>query len=260
MVCRFIFGYGSLQNFSSIEKVILRIDEDEANIDFLKKHISSKCSCILNTALQYDDKINIVRVQNIKRGFFVNMKQTSALTKSWTALGAYEQEGFTCNGTLFPVTKKQMKRIDKRESGYHRKKIDIKKISILRGYIPENSTVYYYSIDTEGHIIDDSINGQSVNKAMIPSHPCAEFPILQSYVDLCMTGCCQIDKLLKNNSYDYTREFVLTTYEWSDYRFWINDRIYPRRPSVHVPFAIIIDYLLTEMVLKDKQESDKTGL
>lgn len=44
----------------------------------------------------------------------------------------------------------------------------------------------------------------------------------------------------------FARECVRTTQEWSQH--WVNDRIFPRRPFEHQPYAGAIDALRNEEV------------
>ncbi len=230
----YIFGYGSFQDFSSIEKTVLVIRDDEGDIQFLKKNITC-CSPILEEALAYDSLIQIVRVNNLKRGWYFHAgNPLNKITKTWTTLGAYKCKGHTCNGTLFPVTDEQLARVDLRETGYIRTKLDKKDITFINGAgIPDDAIVYYYAID----------------KSKI-SKPNDKYPILQSYVDLCMSGCVLTDQLLGNKNYEYTTEFVKTTHKWKNYKYWLNDRIYPRRPAIYVPYAFTIDTILNAEVVK----------
>jgi hypothetical protein len=229
----YIFGYGSLINFSSIEKTLFSIGDDEEDIEFLKKNIVC-CSPILEKALKFDKIIQVVRVKNLKRGWYLRYgSYDNKITQGHITLGAYESKSSTCNGTLFPVTKAQLENIDLRESKYIRKIIKNTDIEFLKGNgLEKNAIVYYYSIDKY--------------KIKTPNNL---FPLLQSYIDICMTGCILIDKLLENTNFEYTNEFVSTTYEWKNYKYWINDRIYPRRPSVFTPYAKIIDNIITNKII-----------
>jgi len=229
----FIFGYGSFQNFNSIEKTVLSIKYNEVDIEFLKKNICKNCITIFNEAFEYDKYIRIVRVNNIKRGWFFNVNNENKITKPWIALGVYQSEGFTCNGTLFPVTEEQLSNIDLRECGYARKILDKNNIELIKGLeMPDNAIIYYYTLE-ESEVRE----------------PTDIYPILQSYVDLCMTGCILIDQMLENKNYEYTNEFVKTTYNWNEYKYWINDRVYPRRPTIYIQFANIIDKILSKTIL-----------
>jgi hypothetical protein len=73
--------------------------------------------------------------------------------------------------------------------------------------------------------------------------PSNEHPIVQSYVDICLNGCLEIGAtypLFKQAN--FAQRFMETTRNWGTP--WINDRIYPWRPFVHVPRASAIDSLI----------------
>jgi cation transport regulator ChaC len=211
----YIFGYGSLMNYSSIKKTIF--DNTKYNIT------------LPDSAEDFDDSIQIVQVKNIKRGWYYYVgSPTTKLKEPWTALGAYTCDNYTCNGVLFPVTKEQIKLLDLREFYYTRKKINKKDITVLKGTgIPRNSIVYFYSLDS------------SKLKT-----PCPEYPIPQSYVDLCMKGSIKIDKLLGNKNYEFTREFVKTTYDWKKNKCWLANR----DPKQNNKYFDIIDQIIYEYI------------
>ena len=68
-----------------------------------------------------------------------------------------------------------------------------------------------------------------------PLPPSAAFPLLQSYIDVCLIGALE-------HGPDYAREFVKSTDDWSD--FWLNDRLMPRRPWVYQKRHDAIDDVL----------------
>jgi len=72
------------------------------------------------------------------------------------------------------------------------------------------------------------------------------FPIVQSYVDIFLTGCQQLARRAIAFQGDLMRECIVTTKGWS--KHWVNDRIFPRRPFFHQPNAGIIDRLLHKNV------------
>jgi len=217
---QYIFGYGSLQNIHSVNNTL-----------------SHKASL--------SEPTFIVRVKNLKRGWYLSMNSNNTFSEPWTTLACYEQSGCTTNGVLIEITSECLIKLDERETGYIRKQISIDNIEWLGGIgaatvrknrffnLPANSTVYYYSIDSD-----------------YIEPPCTNAPILQSYIDVCLTGCIEIDHRLGNDNYEYSSEFLKTTYGWNNLAYWINDRIFPRRPFEHVPFARIIDTLLSQYLLQ----------
>ncbi|WP_428389759.1 gamma-glutamylcyclotransferase family protein [Mucisphaera sp.] len=74
--------------------------------------------------------------------------------------------------------------------------------------------------------------------------PTATYPIVQSYLDICLTGCLEIDDHLNQPDHDFTRQFLDTTSGWNEH--WVNDRIHPRRPFAACPRARDIDNALRQ--------------
>ena len=64
---------------------------------------------------------------------------------------------------------------------------------------------------------------------------------MQSYVDIFLNGCFQIQEEFKLES--FAKDCVETTKEWSEH--WVNDRIHPRRPFA-IANAMKIDQLLSK--------------
>src|ERR1700710_1828028 len=62
--------------------------------------------------------------------------------------------------------------------------------------------------------------------------PTAEFPMGQSYVDICIHGCLEVEGKYPTAA-GFTQDFIATTDEWS--KFWVNDRLYPVGPSSSNP-------------------------
>jgi hypothetical protein len=65
----------------------------------------------------------------------------------------------------------------------------------------------------------------------------AEFPLLESYVDVVVEGALEYGET-------FARELLETTSDWSNYR--LNDRELARRPWVYNPASSQVDALLTE--------------
>ncbi len=74
--------------------------------------------------------------------------------------------------------------------------------------------------------------------------PEQNYPIIQSYVDIFLRGCINIEE--KFNIKDFAKNCVKSTTNWSTH--WVNDRIFPRRPSFYEPQAARIDGLLKEIL------------
>ncbi len=67
----------------------------------------------------------------------------------------------------------------------------------------------------------------------------AENPIVQSYVDIFITGCIELQERVADKSIDFVEACVQTTDGWSEH--WVNDRPMPRRPYHYQPQAFEID-------------------
>jgi len=71
--------------------------------------------------------------------------------------------------------------------------------------------------------------------------PTPDIPMVQSYVDICVNGCLEIEALYRTAT-GYAQEFMKTSTGWNKY--WVNDRLYPRRPFIYCPNASAIDQAL----------------
>lgn len=154
-----------------------------------------------------------------------------------TFLGVVPNEDSSINGAVFQLPLSQyvseaLESYDQREHLYCRKLIDIADIEFL---IPDNNT-----ISTE-----DNYYWIYVNKDINIAGPSKYNPIVQSYVDVFISGCLELQ-----NEHDlpgFAKKCVETTKGWSAVN-WINDRIFPRRPYVHEPKAREIDALLQDVI------------
>lgn len=81
-----------------------------------------------------------------------------------------------------------------------------------------------------------------VNKPGAVAAPTARFPIVESYVDIFVSGCLEQEQ--RFNLEGFAQRCITTTHEWSAH--WVNDRIYPRRPFIYQPKARQIDALLAK--------------
>ena len=94
---------------------------------------------------------------------------------------------------------------DQRETGYNRERIDQKSVTMLDGSesAPEGDIWFYANKEKR--------------------YASAKYPIVQSYVDICWTGCLEIEAtypLAKKAAFAET--FLKTSTNWNKY--WVNDR------------------------------------
>lgn len=146
-----------------------------------------------------------------------------------TFLGVERKADALCNGVIFAVSALGFVDYVQRESGYNAERIDPDDLTLLSGGAINHDAEYYIFI----------------NKSYQLSDP--EYPIVQSYIDVCLSGCFDLEGMYPlAKEADFARGFVETIGDWT--QFWVNDRIYPRRPTQEVPDANLIDNLLLDTV------------
>lgn len=157
-------------------------------------------------------------------GFGYRRTWNARSRSGFTALGLEKAAGKAptpINGVIFPVTDASLVKFDARESGYDRVMVApplVESLSWLR--LPDSGTMWIY-----------------VPKAGQRDFPPeAQFPLLQSYIDLVLQGALSYGR-------DFAAELIETTDGWSP--FWLNDRPVARRPWAMVPHAGAIDGLLS---------------
>lgn len=165
-----------------------------------------------------------------QRGWYAQMPETLA-SISPTYLGCFPDKTAHVNGVIYEVTEAELKATDEREMGYIRKKV-------------EHCEEYYQVTELEDTVwiyVNDFPN-------VVPPpsvYPSKTFPIVQSYVDICINGCLEIENSFPKAKEDFfTIDFIRSTIGWSE--FWANDRIYPRRPFMYRKNAFAIDAILKE--------------
>lgn len=167
-----------------------------------------------------------VNVARIQRGWF---GRGGGVGLGPTYLGAGADANSNCNGVIFPVSHEQLKAFDEAEPGYHRARMDQGNLTMLDGSESAPRGDIWFYANTEKH------------------DPSPDFPIVQSYVDICLNGCLEIEAtfpLAKEAKFAET--FLQTSTNWS--KFWVNDRIYPRRAFTYGPDASRIDALIKKVL------------
>ncbi|WP_457745508.1 gamma-glutamylcyclotransferase family protein [Sulfurimonas sp.] len=177
----------------------------------------------LNRTMPSVDEVKPILLNNYTRSWDAVENITPSF--STTYLGVQKSNGKYINAIIFEVNSSAIKDLDKREFLYSREKVDINNIEFLSSsfQITKNDDVWIYVTNN-------------------PSKPSKNHPIIQSYLDICLSGCFEIEEnfLIDN----FAKKFVETTNKWS--RHWVNDRIIPRAPHIHQPYAHNIDKLLYE--------------
>lgn len=154
-----------------------------------------------------------------------------------TYLGVVTSKYSKFNGVVFQIpSSKQgsdaLESYDQREYYYCRKQVDIKDIKFL---VPLNDSA---STENNNYWI-------YVNKVKHIARPTEDRPIVQSYVDIFISGCFELEE--KHELKNFARDCVESTEGWSGL-YWVNDRINPRRPFVNEPKARAIDKVLYDVV------------
>ncbi|MEM7446345.1 MAG: gamma-glutamylcyclotransferase family protein [Pseudomonadota bacterium] len=149
---------------------------------------------------------------------------------STTFLGVSEQDDAELYAALFAVNDlADFAAGDAREYPYCRVAVDASQITTLDdSSLPADAEIWMYAVKPE-HI----------------GTPTAEYPLIQSYIDLFLNGCIQLQELVVDQDLDFLAACINSTDGWS--RFWVNDRIHPRRPSL-TPNALHIDRTLNDIV------------
>lgn len=179
----------------------------------------------LNRTLPQVEKIEPIYLNQYCRYWHANENITP--TFSSTFLGVSKSEHSRINCIIFEIEESFLPVIDKREFLYHREQVNLNDIEF---------TSNQFEINT-----DDNIWIYITDK---PSLASKEFPIIQSYVDVCLSGAMQLEE--EFNLENFAIDFIKTTKQWSP--SWVNDRIFPRAPHIHQPDAYRIDIMLSENI------------
>lgn len=123
------------------------------------------------------------------------------------------------NGVIYPVRAADLPAIREREVGYDMVQVHPENVKFESWQrLPAGARVFVFVPQGDSAMPAD-----------------AENPILQSYVDVCVTGFLEYGE-------PFARKFVRTTFGWS--RHWVDDRLLPRRPWVYQPKWKVVDTIL----------------
>jgi len=163
------------------------------------------------------------RVTGYQRGWFHQFANNVGST--CTYLGAIAKPGATVNGVIYKVG--DIEKTKERETGYTAEPVN-GKITMLDGGAPWDAGDVYLFVS----------NPEDISKT---KEPTPAIPMVQSYVDICVNGCLEIEALYRTAA-GFTQEFIKTSTGWNKY--WVNDRLYPRRPFIYCPNSSAIDQAL----------------
>ena len=166
-----------------------------------------------------------VLIDNYQRGWFAEGLSSGFST---TYLGVIKKANAHFNGTLFKLASvTSLKNYDRREKYYCRVLVPSADIHLLIDQKLPFGQYWIYAL-----------------KPKLMAAPSARYPIVQSYVDIFLAGCLEIEE--KYHLKNFAASCVNTTGDWSLH--WVNDRIYPRRPTVYQAKALVIDALLQQQI------------
>jgi hypothetical protein len=166
---------------------------------------------------------------------FIRSWNTRNPSARFTTLGLRKpnagEAAMTINGVLYPVEGQDMAKYDQREgSKYIRMEVPPSQIEPVGWQrLPEGGKFWVYV-----PLLPVADGGTGRPGEGLPL-AVAEFPLLQSYIDVVVEGGLEYGP-------EFAREILETTDGWS--RFWLNDRELPHRPWVHDPQAAKVDELL----------------
>jgi len=155
----------------------------------------------------------------------------SSIGFSTTYLGVQPEADAQMVAALYRVFDvEEIRKTDDREAFYCRERAQPDKLRMLDGSsVPATGQIWIY-----------------VNRPENVDPPSERFPIVQSYVDIFVTGCFELKQKVVGENLDFAEACITTTHGWS--ADWVNDRPTPRRPFIDQPKASAIDALLQKMV------------
>jgi hypothetical protein len=178
-----------------------------------------------NTTSRENGENQPVWIEHYQRGWF---SKGISIGFSTTYLGVIKDKNVGFNGAIFRVlNNRAFKDFDAREKYYCRVLVPIHAIHLLNAKKLHAGQYWIYEMKPE-----------------FLSPPSSNYPIVQSYVDIFLSGCLQMEE--KFHLKNFAARCVQTTRDWSVH--WVNDRIYPRRPMVYQAKALAIDALLQQQI------------
>ncbi len=165
-----------------------------------------------------------VMVTGYRRGWYAQGKNFVSLGA--TFLGIIPDPKSQFNAVLYQIKDQgELLATDRRETIYCRLPVSSKELKLLVNTTAPDGQVWIY-----------------VNRPENLAIPNAKYPIVQSYVDIFLSGCLEQEE--KYNLTGFAKQCIQTTQDWSV--SWVNDRIYPRRPFLYQPKANQIDKLIND--------------
>jgi hypothetical protein len=167
-----------------------------------------------------------MEVAGFRRGWFA---KGDPLGFSTTFLGVVPDANNHLNAVIYRVEVDELGATDQREASYCRVSVPLSAIKTLepQPFLAADGQAWIYA-----------------NRPQSIAVPSEQFPIVQSYVDIFVSGCLEQEQRFQLPG--FARQCLATTRDWSAH--WVNDRLYPRRPFIFQPRARQIDTLLSQQL------------
>lgn len=162
-----------------------------------------------------------IEITGFKRGW---IEHGTPIGFSTTYLGVRPEANAIINAVYFKLNNKNaIYNYDKREDTYCRLPVSRQQIKSLTNKKLPKGEYWIYAT--------------TLQQAQQPS---SKYPIVQSYLDIFLSGCLQIEE--KYHLTNFAKNCIQTTGYWSSY--WVNDRVNPRTAYDNDPYVAKIDPLL----------------
>ncbi|KAI8905882.1 hypothetical protein EDD86DRAFT_256946 [Gorgonomyces haynaldii] len=190
MPLQYLFSYGSLINPESRRRTLQHVTQAiPVVVEGLKRSWSYKCP-----------------------------------VKSYTALSVERSPGYQTNGVLIPIeSQESLRLLDERERHYSRGLIDTQSITFLDQKIDEDALIWVYELPNPQLKNHSTVSQQ---QTFIEHRPSVQYPIPQSYLDCCLSGCLLFGEA-------FTLQFIESTFGWAG--VWLNDRHFCKNHKKYVP-------------------------
>ncbi len=166
-----------------------------------------------------------VAVKGFRRGW---LAKGGTLGFDTTYLGVVPDAASQINAVFYQVDGAELAATDQREAVYCRLGIEAAQVTVLKADLPApKGQIWIYT-----------------NKADSIATATPAYPLVQSYVDIFVSGCLEQEQ--RYQVAGFAQQCLKTTTDWSGH--WVNDRLYPRRPFIYQPKARAIDKLLAEQL------------
>lgn len=162
-----------------------------------------------------------IYITGFNRGW---IKHGTPIGFSTTYLAVVSQPTSKINAVYFRLNdSKDVGKYDQREDSYCRVAVSPKQIkTTFHEALPQGQ--YWIYITNDGK----------------KDHPSSQYPIVQSYVDIFLSGCFELEE--KYHLRGFARDCIKMTSAWSDH--WVNDRVHPRTAFDNDPYVQKIDPLI----------------